>query len=210
MRHKQLAPIRPSVGQVTNVTEGASLFGPKCHKTRVDTVSYTLNSASKATVTRRGRRREGVLGRVGGVSRVREGRGTPSTRQPSAWVGRVEPLEKISYFYVSEKTDLTLRKNMTKDFARVYGSEARVDWIRGLPCLGCGRGPCENAHTATGGMGRKAGAETIVPLCQMCHHVLHQHGVTTFERNHGWPDGWLKEAAMIVQVGWEKRMGVSL
>ena len=33
-----------------------------------------------------------------------------------------------------------------------------------------------NAHTVTGGTGRKAGYETIVPLCHRCHdwYDLHQ------------------------------------
>lgn len=62
------------------------------------------------------------------------------------------------------------------DFARIYGSAARVAWIRAQPCMACGRGPCENAHTISGGMGRKADYETIIPLCWTCHNHMHLAG----------------------------------
>jgi hypothetical protein len=61
------------------------------------------------------------------------------------------------------------------EFARAYGSTARVVWIQGLACVGCGRTPCENAHSVTGGRGRKADAETIAPLCHDCRTRYDQH-----------------------------------
>lgn len=65
-------------------------------------------------------------------------------------------------------------------FNRIYGSEARAEWIKTLPCfaielagLGYDVGPCSgevvNMHTATGGMSYKAGAETIAPSCDGHH-----------------------------------------
>jgi hypothetical protein len=67
---------------------------------------------------------------------------------------------------------------------RIYGSPERQTFVRGLGCLICGADP-QLAHTATGGMGRKADAATIVPLCDLHHRELHQHGVSTFARRWG-------------------------
>ena len=81
-------------------------------------------------------------------------------------------------------------KRKAKAFPRAYGSEERVGWIKGLPCVVCdasGRtqqSPTENAHTKTGGMSRKADADTIIPLCTAHHSELHR-GAQTFERTHG-------------------------
>lgn len=70
-------------------------------------------------------------------------------------------------------------------FEREYGSKERRDWVAGLPCLcGCGRGPCDNAHTANEGKGRKGHHTTIVPLFRACHRQSHRIGVQTFEAKH--------------------------
>jgi hypothetical protein len=42
-------------------------------------------------------------------------------------------------------------------------------------------GPIENAHIVTGGMGRKADAALIIPLCHSHHLALHDFGVEAFE-----------------------------
>jgi len=62
---------------------------------------------------------------------------------------------------------------------RIYGSKERRRWIKSLPCLACclvspifalaDKWSCENAHVVTGGMGRKADASHIVPLCRTHH-----------------------------------------
>ena len=62
------------------------------------------------------------------------------------------------------------------EYARCYGSRERVAWIKSLPCMECGGKPSDPAHTATGGMGRKADASTIAPLCRRCHTLQHAHG----------------------------------
>lgn len=58
-------------------------------------------------------------------------------------------------------------KRHKAEFARTYGSKERCDFISRLPCAACGVvGYSENAHLlGNGGMGRKAGYETIGPLC---------------------------------------------
>ncbi len=69
-------------------------------------------------------------------------------------------------------------KRKASEFARCYGSKERVAWIRSLPCIICELrstpqvGPSDNAHVTGDGMGRKADARFIVPLCRM-HHACY-------------------------------------
>jgi hypothetical protein len=75
------------------------------------------------------------------------------------------------------------RKRSASEFARIYGSKARVAWVKSLPCVaawGCA-GPIHNHHVANGGAGRKANAEMIVPLCDAHHRALHANGAAWFQ-----------------------------
>ena len=93
---------------------------------------------------------------------------------------------------VMPKRQTSIRKRNPKrqrsEFARAYGSKERVEWIQGLPCVACLQSPCDNAHIESGGKGRKADADKIVPLCsdrvgdEGCHTELHRVGRYTFER----------------------------
>lgn len=85
-----------------------------------------------------------------------------------------------------------------KNFARAYHSSERVQWVQRLPCSLCGRGPSENAHTETGGMGRKADYTSIVPLCSPHHRSLHDHGVAPATRT------YLREEAVRINALWDK------
>lgn len=76
-------------------------------------------------------------------------------------------------------------KRKAKSFARAYGSKARVAWVQAQPCVVCQWTPCENAHIAGGGAGRKADAASIIPLCRLHHAEQHQFGVSTFAARHG-------------------------
>ena len=68
-------------------------------------------------------------------------------------------------------------KRKASEWARCYGSKARVRFVAWLPCAcGCGLRPCENAHIGTGGMGRKGDYDTVVPLTPECHRRVHQSG----------------------------------
>lgn len=73
------------------------------------------------------------------------------------------------------------RKRRISEFARCYGSKARVAWIQATPCILCGKLPSENVHVTTGGMGRKSGHEKIVPMCATMHRMLHNCGRKLFE-----------------------------
>jgi hypothetical protein len=96
------------------------------------------------------------------------------------------------------------KKRTPSEFARIYGSRERVAyvkqygcWIMDAYCIG---EPVENAHTVTGGMGRKANAETIIPLCRYHHRELHRHGAGTFQAAH---DVNLARAAARVERDWQ-------
>lgn len=84
-------------------------------------------------------------------------------------------------------------KRKAREFERCYGSTARVAFVKSLPCIVCGRGPCDNAHIRGDGAGRKADYTAIVPLCCMPmddpwnpgyhrghHGLFHKIGVESF------------------------------
>lgn len=65
-----------------------------------------------------------------------------------------------------------------------------TDWIKTLPCIKCGRGPCDPAHVRIGNTGGGAGLKPpdryTVPLCKSlpqtgyegCHAVQHKGEVS--------------------------------
>lgn len=70
-----------------------------------------------------------------------------------------------------------------EDFYRKYGSPERAAWVKERPCFAlhlakCGYnvGPCQgetaNCHTATGGLGYKAGYETVTAGCARHHSMF--------------------------------------
>jgi hypothetical protein len=93
-------------------------------------------------------------------------------------------------------------KRRASEFARCYGSKARVAFVRSLPCSACGViGYSQNAHVCRvgGGMGRKAHYTTIVPLRGAMHRELHQIGRASFEEKYGVD---LDKAAADTQAAW--------
>jgi hypothetical protein len=48
------------------------------------------------------------------------------------------------------------RKRKKSEWARAYHSEAFVRFTKAAPCAADGRGPCDSAHTESGGAGRNA------------------------------------------------------
>jgi hypothetical protein len=92
------------------------------------------------------------------------------------------------------------------EFARIYHSRERVRFVATMPCLVRDRmcdGPIQNAHTANGGMGRKAGYETVVPLCRWHHNQLHHVGAETFQRGHHVTLAW---SAGSVEALWQRAL----
>jgi hypothetical protein len=81
-----------------------------------------------------------------------------------------------------KRSRLRPKKRSPEEYARIYGSRARVEWVKAQPCVVCGNLPSENAHTVNGGLSRKGDYQTIIPLCRFDHRL--SHGV-----NGGW--SWL-------------------
>lgn len=74
--------------------------------------------------------------------------------------------------------------------------------MKAQPCCVCGYPVSENAHYDTGGMGRKADADHIVPLCRAHHRELHQQGIATFELSYGIS---LASVAVNTDLAWRHR-----
>jgi len=100
------------------------------------------------------------------------------------------------------------RKRKAKNWERAYGSKAFVQWISRLPCWACnyaGPSPRQAAHTVSGGMGRKADANTVIALCNVCHSKQHTRGWLAI----GMTDESKRRAAEYTQTMWEARRGDS-
>lgn len=69
------------------------------------------------------------------------------------------------------------KKRSASEFARIYGSKARVKWMKLQPCVVCDWAPSDGHHTENGGTSRKGPAESIVPLCRLHHDEFHRFGV---------------------------------
>lgn len=76
-------------------------------------------------------------------------------------------------------------KRKAAAFERAYGGEARVAFVKSLPCVLAGqhscRAPMDVSHITTGGVGRKADACLTVPTCRAAHQRFHAIGRAAFE-----------------------------
>lgn len=66
-------------------------------------------------------------------------------------------------------------------FERQYGSEERVAWLKGYPCVSCGRVATDASHVRHGPL--KTADETV-PQCHRCHLELHAAGIQTFQQRY--------------------------
>lgn len=114
------------------------------------------------------------------------------------------PLKRTTGLKRTKK--ITAKKRSASEFRRIYGSRARVAYVKTLPCFSCWSfGEIQNAHVNSGGMGRKANAAEIIPLCSKCHALQHANGWEAL--------GELREPeyrahlASVVEGGWERRSG---
>lgn len=62
-----------------------------------------------------------------------------------------------------------------------FGAQAQL--CRELPCLICGRGPCDPHHVRSRGAGGRD--EHTVPLCEEHHHEFHDIGRHSFDKRYG-------------------------
>ena len=89
-----------------------------------------------------------------------------------------------------------------KAFAAAYHSKGYVRYVHSLCCAACGQsGEIDATHTETGGMGIKAGWETLIALCRRCHTKVHQSGWMAV----GMTEAGRQRAAALTREGWEER-----
>ncbi len=85
---------------------------------------------------------------------------------------------------VKPRNPIKKKKRDADEYARIYGSKRRVEWVKRQRCI-ADRYPCmgaiQNHHIKTGGMGMKADARFIVPICASHHASLHRTGRQSFE-----------------------------
>jgi hypothetical protein len=97
----------------------------------------------------------------------------------------------------------------SKETKRVYGPAARRHFVASLPCIICARVPSQNAHSRTGGMGRKADKETIVPMCAL-HHAEYDGAISggrqTFLATHQVTQEWVYRMADLTERLWQEHV----
>lgn len=88
-------------------------------------------------------------------------------KSPQKPIPRVSPKKASKGFQWPKRSRIKKKPRKLSETLRIYGSKARRDFVRGLPCAACGVGGYSvQAHVlGNGGTGRKADADTIAPLC---------------------------------------------
>ena len=79
-------------------------------------------------------------------------------------------------------------KRKREEFARKYGSKARVQWMSERECVGCGKFPHEDeptqsSHIYSGGTGFKEDYTKTVPHCMNCNQNVTRFRRTDLERH---------------------------
>ncbi len=134
--------------------------------------------------------------RIASVQKLERSRSQPISKSPIS-----KPRHAVA---INRKTKIKKKPRSASEFARIYGSRARVAWVKGLVCCAITNaceGPIENAHVRTGGTGRKADARFIVPLCRVHHARLHRMGAASFEHGFGLD---LQQWAERIEAAWQK------
>jgi hypothetical protein len=117
---------------------------------------------------------------------------------------RKVPLTRTSRITPKRRTGVkpVNAKRKAREFKRCYHSKQRVEFVRDLPCIITGLGPCENVHIEGDGAGRKAGYDKIVPMVSAIHAELHRMGVGSFCIQY---DVSLEAHARLTQAAWLAR-----
>jgi hypothetical protein len=81
-----------------------------------------------------------------------------------------------------KRSALKPKKRSPSEFRRIYGSRARMLWVKSQRCAWCvlrghlhDCGPVDNAHTENEGLSRKGHYTTIVPLGRPHHEKYDRH-----------------------------------
>ena len=80
----------------------------------------------------------------------------------------------------------------------------RLKAIRLLPCVRCGSGPSQAAHSNSSkygkGRGFKASDEFTVPLCHSCHSQFDQFKLGTRQESEALFDQWLEKTNRMLNL----------
>ncbi|WP_109439836.1 DUF968 domain-containing protein [Acinetobacter haemolyticus] len=83
-------------------------------------------------------------------------------------------------------------------------STKRLNEIRKLPCVRCGNGPSQAAHSNSSkhgkGRGIKASDEFTVPLCYQCHSAFDQFKLGTRQESEALFDQWLEKTERMLNL----------
>lgn len=88
------------------------------------------------------------------------------------------------------KTALRARKRLRQinpqrkaaRFRQQFGSEGRVAWLKGFPCISCGtRARIQYSHARHG---PTKTADEGVPQCADCHQDVHDRGIKTHQADY--------------------------
>lgn len=66
---------------------------------------------------------------------------------------------------------------------KTYRNRKHLDFLKMLPCVNCGAGPCDPAHirfASNAGLGRKPNDDRALSLCRPCHTEQHTIGENRF------------------------------
>lgn len=94
------------------------------------------------------------------------------------------------------------KKRTAAEKRRVYGTDARIAWMKARPCEvpGCHVTGCDLAHAVSGGMGRKSDYTSLLALCHPHHSEQHLIGTPAFEAKYGIS---LTDAAARTEAEWQ-------
>lgn len=138
------------------------------------------------------------------------------TRRRSRSAADGPPFSTLARGGKLKRKPMKKRRRKPSETLRIYGTPERRAWIKSLPCLACAgissffadatRGTSHNAHTVTGGTGRKADYQTIIPLCASHHRRYDEHKIP-FDN----PDARdaAKKAAATIEKMWQSHLARS-
>lgn len=66
-----------------------------------------------------------------------------------------------------------------------WKSEAYLDRVRQMPCVGLGTVPSEPHHCETGGTGMKGHDAFVIPVSREVHDYIHEHGIGPAQQRYG-------------------------
>lgn len=86
----------------------------------------------------------------------------------------------------------------------------RLAAIRKLPCVRCGSGPSQAAHSNSSkhgkGRGIKASDEFTVPLCHSCHSAFDQYRLGTRQESEAMFEQWLEKTERMLSIGYNNEV----